>query len=96
MGEGDGGIVLQNDILLSIFLQPKKTPTKSRRPSAPALMKSPAAVRTHRRSRSGGGNKDLKTVDEEGATLDSSNISSGHDVNKYVCLGRRAVRGGGG
>ena len=72
-----------------MFLQPKKTPTKSRRPSTPALMKSPAAVRTHRRSRSGGGNKDLKTLDEDGVvTLDSTNTSPGHDVNKYVCLER--------
>ncbi|XP_028415172.1 GATOR complex protein DEPDC5-like isoform X2 [Dendronephthya gigantea] len=62
-------------------VEAKKTPSKSRRPSAPAMLKSPAsAVRSHRRSRSGGGGKDLETLNEDGVViLDAS--SPGHDMS---------------
>ena len=48
-------------------------------------MKSAAAVRTHRRNKSGGGSRDLDTLNENDvATLDYTNSSPGHGVNKYV------------
>ena len=47
------------------------------------MMKSPTAARAHRRSRSGGGGKDLETLNEDGVVnLDTSTSSPGHDVNR--------------
>ena len=47
------------------------------------MLKNPAsAVRSHRRSKSGGGSKDLETLDEDGVViLDPS--SPGHDMSRY-------------
>lgn len=71
--------------IAKVKVSPKKTPKKSRRPSAPAMMKSPSSVRIHRRSRSGGANKDLGTLDEDGTiTSDSGNPSPGQDINRWA------------
>jgi hypothetical protein len=45
------------------------------------MMKSAAAVRAHRRSRSGG--KELESLSEDGVvTLDNANNSAGLDLNR--------------